>query len=143
MVSSSVSKFVFVNKYDYSHYVFKQIGDELPSLKDFYLDHLFLKNKHLIYFYGGLNSNGKYSEPEDKDYYYFSFYDTGVGISDEKHLKRLFERFYRVNEGRTRDTGGSGLGLSIVKNAIAFHNGSIIAKNRKEGGLEFLFKLKK
>lgn len=80
---------------------------------------------------------------EDKDYYYFSFYDTGVGISDEKHLKRLFERFYRVNEGRTRDTGGSGLGLSIVKNAIAFHNGSIIAKNRKEGGLEFLFKLKK
>lgn len=61
LVSSSVSKFIFVNKYDYSHYVFKQIGDELPSLKDFYLDHVFLQNKHLIYFYGGLNSNGKYS----------------------------------------------------------------------------------
>ena len=78
---------------------------------------------------------------EDKDFFYFSFYDTGVGIADESHLNRLFERFYRISEGRTRDTGGSGLGLSIVKNAVAFHKGSITVKNRKEGGLEFLFKV--
>jgi len=76
---------------------------------------------------------------EDKDFYYFSFYDTGCGIANENHLNRLFERFYRINEGRTRDSGGSGLGLSIVKNAVAFHKGSITVKNRKEGGLEFLF----
>jgi len=74
-------------------------------------------------------------------FYYFSFYDTGVGIADESHLNRLFERFYRINEGRTRDTGGSGLGLSIVKNSVAFHKGSITVKNRKDGGLEFLFKI--
>ena len=80
---------------------------------------------------------------EDKNYYYFSFYDTGVGVADERHLKRLFERFYRISDGRTRDTGGSGLGLSIVKNAVAFHKGTIIAKNRKEGGLEFLFQIHK
>jgi signal transduction histidine kinase len=80
---------------------------------------------------------------EDADFYYFSFYDTGVGVKDENHLNRIFERFYRINEGRTRDTGGSGLGLSIVKNAILFHKGKITAKNRKEGGLEFLFTLKK
>lgn len=80
---------------------------------------------------------------QDKDYFYFSFFDTGVGISDETHLNRLFERFYRINEGRTRDTGGSGLGLSIVKNAIAYHKGTILARNRKAGGLEFLFKLSK
>lgn len=79
----------------------------------------------------------------DAEFYYFSFYDTGKGIEDEKHLTRLFERFYRVDEGRTRVVGGSGLGLSIVKNAIAIHGGSIIAKNRKEGGLEFLFHLRK
>ncbi|MDX9705378.1 MAG: ATP-binding protein, partial [Weeksellaceae bacterium] len=80
---------------------------------------------------------------EDADYYYFSFYDTGSGIPDESRLNRIFERFYRVNEGRTRDTGGSGLGLSIVKNAVIFHKGKISAKNRKNGGLEFLFTLKK
>lgn len=79
---------------------------------------------------------------EDENYYYFSYYDTGTGV-DEKHLNRLFERFYRVSEGRTRDTGGSGLGLSIVKNAILFHKGDIQVKNHTGGGLEFLFTLKK
>lgn len=76
-----------------------------------------------------------YTETEDT--YYFEFYDTGVGV-EEKHLVRIFERFYRVNEGRTRNTGGSGLGLSIVKNAVLFHHGSIVAKKRNEGGLAFL-----
>ncbi len=80
---------------------------------------------------------------EDPEFYYFSFYDTGMGIPNESQLNRLFERFYRVQEGRTRDTGGSGLGLSIVKNAIQFHRGSITAKNRTNGGLEFIFTLHK
>ncbi|MDR0660266.1 MAG: HAMP domain-containing histidine kinase [Prevotellaceae bacterium] len=80
---------------------------------------------------------------EDKDFYYFSFADNGIGIADESHLNRLFERFYRINEGRTRDSGGSGLGLSIVKNAVLFHRGTITVKNRQDGGLEFLFKLPK
>jgi two-component system phosphate regulon sensor histidine kinase PhoR len=76
-----------------------------------------------------------YSESDDA--YFIEFHDNGVGV-DEKHLVRIFERFYRVSEGRTRVTGGSGLGLSIVKNAVLFHKGSIVAKNRAEGGLSFL-----
>jgi signal transduction histidine kinase len=79
---------------------------------------------------------------EDKDFYYFSYSDNGTAIPDE-HLNRLFERFYRINEGGTRDTGGSGLGLSIVKNAVAFHKGTIVAKNKPGGGMDFLFKLQK
>lgn len=74
---------------------------------------------------------------ENDETYYFEFFDTGTGV-EEKHLVRMFERFYRINEGRTRNTGGSGLGLSIVKNAVLFHKGSIVAKNRPEGGLSFL-----
>ncbi len=80
---------------------------------------------------------------EDPVYYYFSFYDNGPGVPDENQLNRIFERFYRVDEGRTREKGGLGLGLSIVKNAVVFHKGKIIAKNRKDGGLEFLFSLRK
>lgn len=73
---------------------------------------------------------------------YFRYFDTGCGVAEE-HLPRLFERFYRVSEGRTRDCGGTGLGLSIVRNAVLFHGGTISVRNRKGGGLEFLFTMKK
>jgi signal transduction histidine kinase len=79
---------------------------------------------------------------QDDEYYYFSFSDNGIGI-EEKYLDHIFERFYRITEGRTRDKGGSGLGLSIVKDAVNFHGGVILAKNRAQGGLEFLFTIKK
>lgn len=77
---------------------------------------------------------------KDKEYLYFSVADNGVGV-DSKHLNKIFDRFYRVDKGRSRKLGGTGLGLSIVKNAIHFHQGTISAKNRRGGGLEFLFTL--
>ena len=79
---------------------------------------------------------------EDSEYVYFRYFDTGQGVPEE-HLPRLFERFYRVSEGRTRDGGGTGLGLSIVRNAVLFHSGNISVRNRKPHGLEFLFTLKR
>lgn len=68
----------------------------------------------------------------------FKVWDNGKGI-DARHLPHIFERFYRVDDGRTRSTGGTGLGLSIVKNAVAVHGGSIRAVSTK--GLLFEFNL--
>ena len=74
--------------------------------------------------------------------YRIRFEDDGRGV-EEKQLTRLFERFYRVDKGRSRQKGGTGLGLSIVKHAVQFHGGIITAANRPGGGLRFDFSLRK
>lgn len=93
--------------------------------------------------YGGENIEiGIRCFRNDLDRCYFVFYDTGEGVPEE-HLNRIFERFYRIDKGRTRKLGGTGLGLAIVKNAVQLHGGSISAKNRDNGGLEVIFSLSK
>ena len=70
------------------------------------------------------------------------FEDDGKGV-ELKHIPHLFERFYRVDKGRSRQKGGTGLGLAIVKHAVQFHGGTITVTNRPNGGLRFEFTLSK
>lgn len=68
--------------------------------------------------------------------------DNGEGIK-QQHLARLFERFYRVDRSRSREQGGSGLGLSIVKHIVEAHNETILLKSTFGEGSEFSFTLEK
>ncbi len=79
---------------------------------------------------------------ETDRFYTFSFADNGVGVED-RHLPYLFDRFFRVDTGRSRKVGGAGLGLPIVKNSVNTLGGTISANNRRGGGLEFMFTLPK
>ncbi|MDO5350258.1 MAG: ATP-binding protein [Lachnospiraceae bacterium] len=66
--------------------------------------------------------------------------DNGVGIPEDS-LDRIFERFYRVDKGRSKKQGGTGLGLSIVKHIVSFYHGTIEVKSKMEEGSEFIVKL--
>lgn len=66
--------------------------------------------------------------------------DTGIGFSDE-HYARIFERFYRVDKGRSRKRGGTGLGLSIVKNIVLRENGNVSVRSKEGQGSCFMIEL--
>ena len=97
--------------------------------------------ENAIAYSGGKNIYVSLIENNDK-FCHIRFEDDGCGV-EEKQLPRLFERFYRVDKGRSRRMGGTGLGLAIVKHAVQFHGGTIVATNKKQGGLQFDFTLNK
>lgn len=92
--------------------------------------------------YAGVGTTITVQAQDLGDSWHFSFWDNGVGVPAQD-LPRLFERFYRVDKGRSRKLGGTGLGLAIVKNAVKLHGGTIRVSNRIEGGLQFDFDIAK
>ena len=92
--------------------------------------------------YAGRGTTIELSAEQRPDCWCFSFKDNGIGIP-ANHLPRIFERFYRIDKGRSREMGGTGLGLSIVKNAVLLHGGTITATTPSNGGLAFEFTIKK
>jgi two-component system phosphate regulon sensor histidine kinase PhoR len=90
------------------------------------------------------NQDGKVTVliEDRKKSYLISVKDNGPGIS-EKHLPRLFERFYRVDKSRTKLSGGTGLGLSIVKHIVQAHGSKIQVESKVDKGTSFSFKLER
>lgn len=119
----------------------------LPKEKDIYI----FGDPSLLYsiFHNLIDNAIKYagegtcislSATETEKHWNFSLSDNGVGLPEE-HLPRIFERFYRVDKGRSRQMGGTGLGLAIVKHAVQFHNGDISIHSNNGSGLRFDFSL--
>ena len=87
--------------------------------------------------YSGADTEIRLTIESDRNYFFIKVSDQGAGIP-EQDLPRIFERFYRVDKGRSRDRGGTGLGLSIVKHIVLAHNGEINVSSTLGKGSEFI-----
>ncbi len=92
--------------------------------------------------YAGEGAVIEVSAQENANFWLFTFADNGMGI-EEVHLSRIFERFYRVDKGRSRSLGGTGLGLAIVKNAVMLHGGKVTVQSSVGKGTTFSFSIRK
>ncbi len=113
-------------------------GDDFPADRR-YIERVFrnlIENAIKYTERGGIRVRMERAEGEFR----FSVSDTGIGIPQE-HLSRIFERFYRVDRDRSRRTGGTGIGLAIVKHIVQLHNGRVWAESRLGAGTTMYFTL--
>lgn len=115
-------------------------------------DEVFIKanrNRMKQLFLNLIDNGIKYNKPngsvnittvQEKGKVVISVKDTGIGIPAE-HLTRIFERFYRIDKGRSRDMGGTGLGISIVKHIVQLYDGNIRVNSEVDKGTEFIIEL--
>lgn len=138
------------------------VGDIVESLKPLAASHevtvhvdckplcIYANGQQMKELFGNLISNAvKYNKPggevwvtvteEDRNVI-IRVKDNGMGIPKES-LSRIFERFYRVDKGRSKKQGGTGLGLSIVKHIVNFYHGTITVRSELDMGTEFLLKI--
>ncbi|HIR62609.1 MAG TPA: hypothetical protein IAC94_03680 [Candidatus Coprenecus avistercoris] len=124
-----------------------QIINDFPEGKEIQGNHSLLYSifrnllENAIFYSKGTKVTVRLLEENDREYR-ISIQDDGVGI-ESMHLPRIFERFYRIDKGRSRKIGGTGLGLSIVRNAVCLHGGTIKAVPVTPSGLCFEFTLAK
>ena len=118
-----------------------RIANEIRSAISVEGNELFLRSvfhnliENAVAYSGGTRIWLQAEEP-DEGKVVISVSDDGCGVG-EAHIPHLFERFYRIDKGRSRASGGTGLGLAIVKNAVQMHGGTISVANRVSGGLVF------
>lgn len=122
------------------HHLIVNIAKDLPNIS---VD----KSKIEQAFVNLLDNAIKFTQPggsltinayQENGFIRIDFKDTGIGIASA-HLPRIFERFYRVDKGRSRELGGTGLGLSIVKNIAQLHAGKIMVQSETGQGSVFSF----
>jgi len=92
--------------------------------------------------YGVDNGRTKITIYDMEENYLVEISDNGIGV-EEKHLSRLFERFYRVDTSRSRSEGGTGLGLAIVKHIVEAHGQTVNVRSTQGLGSTFSFTIKK
>ena len=129
-----------------------QIEDNGITVENMVSDNLSIKgNQSLLYAlfrnlvensirYGGGNIAIHLECAEYEGFAHFTYYDDGKGVSED-HIGRIFERFYRIPDENAHRAEGSGLGLSIVKNAVVFHGGTISVSHLSPQGLCFRFSI--
>ena len=76
----------------------------------------------------------------DQKYFYIKVVDSGVGIPEDVQ-DHVFERFYRVDKARSRETGGTGLGLALTRNAVLLHKGAIKLESKESEGTTFMVRI--
>jgi len=128
-----------VKRINLSHDVFRASGVQADRRA---LEHVFgnLIDNALKYCPDG--ASVRVSAADDNGLVRVAVADTGPGISAE-HLPRVFERFYRVDAGRSRELGGTGLGLSIVKHLVEAMGGAVSVESRVGSGSTFSFTLRR
>jgi len=119
-----------------------RVGDDLPAVRADRkaLEHVISNLVDNAVKYAGIGKRVVLSARHDGDDVVFSVQDDGAGI-EAKHLPRLFERFYRVDAGRSRDVGGTGLGLAIVKHLVESMQGAVRVQSEVGKGTTFFVRL--